>query len=1234
MSNPSNLYAEKVFAEHPLALWALDDQSDYISLLPESSRDYSSWTISGGTVSEETNPVDAPFSSSYVAEALGDVVSATTYGQIVLTSPDIVNIDELNDVYDTFAIGAYFYSENAFISSLQVGYQYYDSSLGQYVLIEDTPENKAAGITPTMKASNVSAANAWIFVSDTFSAPISSGNIQLVLKIDYLGGASTAEENKFYINGASFGQWAEEFSATSLGQEAIDLPSDIALPASKVMRAEAYGLQENPGYYFVNDNFLMSRNAGIPLVYGASNVTTVFDNGELPSLIIPGMGFMNEVGRFKESTFEMWLRINPETTDYRRIFGPIASTDGLYTNGPFLTLKIGNNTASHYVGEWFRPMLVHIEIIRDSASLLINGEQVFSMDIDTATVELPSEFNSENKSQDWLGFYGYSDVYPIDIEAVAVYSYQVPEIVAKRRWVFGQGVEFPENINASYSGTSVLMDYPFANYANNYNYPDIGNWGQGVAENLNVSPSRISSPEYQLPEIIFNNKTSDDWFNSIESAQDEDKLFINLFPDNSFKALPTLEDPQVTGGHLFFDTFNFLINGTRAFYATFKEANLSAEIQEWQDNEDEIYPEEEYPYNIQTLIYIQDRSTTNYFEAVLNIPNNTIDYIVSYGDQTETIYSTPRNPAGEDFVAGLEMRKASDFFGGKLAAFFGKTSSLSMYVGGRPDFTQTFRGNIYNVGLATNKNIQAILPNFEVSGIPLEYDDVFDLFLDDTTIEYDGGDSYFGSSSSFFDEVIDGGDPPTLLPSIPTTKIPDHAASYLFVPSENFGNFMFDVQTQSSWEDYVPMSYFSKFVTDEEGESFYDVDFVQFNVDYPFFEIVDGQFYDTSGNNVKAYISFQYLATGANAAQGFFTSTYRATANNTIRPGSDWVTSKYEVVDGSIVYLPKGVDFRDIAIVVYIDINTKSIINSPVSIRSLKMSSQALSPSSPTEIGSRFGVPLYPFKKSGIYFNYKTENPFTIYKGSTPYLYLTRNSGIQLQGDFDENISRGLSIPINQGLSSDYKVIASQLAMRYEKDQFPAKQTELFEIQSNNKYVKFYLEPIGSTRKRAKIVAFNALTNALETGISFYLNGNLVRNPVITAKEWAMIGIGFANTLNFDNFAGAIRLTGPVVFNNISHYQSTNLQQVQNVTTRPWLRVRFLGISELDWAFWESAYTWEDVLIIASTSYYGVDPQDIYKTYTGTNKFIVDDSREFRLSDYEYTYRNNVIAQTQTIKPV
>lgn len=39
MSISSNLYAEKVFGEQPIALWSLDDKADYISLITEGQRD-------------------------------------------------------------------------------------------------------------------------------------------------------------------------------------------------------------------------------------------------------------------------------------------------------------------------------------------------------------------------------------------------------------------------------------------------------------------------------------------------------------------------------------------------------------------------------------------------------------------------------------------------------------------------------------------------------------------------------------------------------------------------------------------------------------------------------------------------------------------------------------------------------------------------------------------------------------------------------------------------------------------------------------------------------------------------------------------------------------------------------------------------------------------------------------------------------------------------------------------
>ena len=66
MSTPSNLYAEKVFAEHPTGLWALDDKADYISLISEAQRvlsDTTKWDIVDG-ISITVVPRDVEANSS------------------------------------------------------------------------------------------------------------------------------------------------------------------------------------------------------------------------------------------------------------------------------------------------------------------------------------------------------------------------------------------------------------------------------------------------------------------------------------------------------------------------------------------------------------------------------------------------------------------------------------------------------------------------------------------------------------------------------------------------------------------------------------------------------------------------------------------------------------------------------------------------------------------------------------------------------------------------------------------------------------------------------------------------------------------------------------------------------------------------------------------------------------------------------------------------------------------
>ena len=171
---------------------------------------------------------------------------------------------------------------------------------------------------------------------------------------------------------------------------------------------------------------------------------------------------------------------------------------------------------------------------------------------------------------------------------------------------------------------------------------------------------------------------------------------------------------------------------------------------------------------------------------------------------------------------------------------------------------------------------------------------------------------------------------------------------------------------------------------------------------------------------------------------------------------------------------------------------------------------------------------MFPYKKSGIYFDYKSKNPFSIYKGSTPYLYMNRTSGIQVRGDYDPLVSRGIAVPINPNTADNYRVSAIQMWMRYDERQFPATPVELFEVKYRSDTIKFYFVADSETGDRARIYAKSVETGEDFSGISYYWNGKLVREPVATRNQWGVLGIGFSTALNFDLFLGGINLNGPL----------------------------------------------------------------------------------------------------------
>jgi hypothetical protein len=1227
MSNPSNLYAEKVFAEHPTGLWALDDKADYISLISEDQRDLSNnlkWTVTGGTVSTYLQSVDEPFPNSYVHKITATPTSSEL-SSIVAVSNEILDLKDLNEYLKTFSVGGYFYSESAYVSGFEIGYQYTDTTSGEEVIHLKNYD--------TVINSN------WIFISETFDTPPDDEKLRIVFKINFVGGSEI--EDVFLVNGISLGQWSEEFASTSLGANIIDISDkNIAVTTQNAVIAKCYGLQELDGYYLVSESMLKAKNSGIPMVYGTSGLTTLYPNGSDPSLLVPGVGILNESGKFKQYTLETWIRINSYSNDRKRIIGPISSDNGIYVEGPFIGLKIGNEYKNYYVGEWTRPMLVHMRVGKDTASLLINGQEVISLNYLTESLSLPSMLNESEKDQDWIGFYAHEDIYPIEVDCVGIYPYVVATAVAKRRFVFGQGVDIPENINTSYSGTSIFIDYSFADYSSNYSYPKIGSWNQGFSDNVSVSNRALSVLSQPLPEIVLSSKTEEELFLDCKAVQPTDtRDFFSFRPNPSWDSV---------SGHMFFKNFDLINTPVSTFYGCFRLPQASE--------------------SVQTLFKIEKENTGSYF--LIQLLNNQISYIINYNGTSETIYSPIVGEPGELIDVGLNIERFVLKFGNLASDFFGSLSDLRMYIGGDKDGLSTFTGKIYSVGMCTDYNFQKISTLFNEIGVPVWNEDLFSVYQNNQLINIDAGiDTTSLSPSGGLTDTSPGAISGGGVAILGEDYLVDHIASYTILPDTIFDTYTLSVSASAYWEDQLPLTYFAESVLDKRGDQYFDLDFIQFNIDYPIpsktveietdpepwtyaelsneygipvqrtYESLDNYLftgyndyedlknkiskdyrYNTDGAIVKTYITFQYTELGANQTYHYFTKTERPSRNGVLIPGSDWMTTRYEVVDNMIIYPPTGVDFNDLSIVTHIEINVKDSQTSNVSIKKLSYASQALNESDASPIGTRFGTSIYPYTKTGIYYDFKRNNPFTIYTGSSPYLYLTKNSGIQLKGKYDPLVNRGLMIPVNESRAEGFKVIAMQMAVRFDGDYFPYAPTQIFEIESKNAHIKFYMVANDPSGRRAKIYAIDAKTGIIQDGIGFYWNGNIVKEPVITLQEWGFLGINFSSSLNFSFFEGAVRLTGPLLFNSISYYQATNLQEVQNIAERPWLRVKVLDSYALDWEFWDTgSFNWNKVLVLSETSYYGVNPSDVYRSYTGTNKIIIDDDRPVSFGEYSYT---------------
>jgi hypothetical protein len=1208
-STLSNLYVEKASSEHPIAMWMLNEQVDYISHIDEENRPielFRNWDIfNGEAISQSSSETRAPFVNSSTSKILGnipenlnpfqeDVSNITLVGKFNFANnftPDLFN----------FGIGLYVYLETSLANTFSIGYRY--TLNGEVVEVLSTKNVTSRYV------------NNWIFASDTFDLPPAGAtNIRLLIRLNVSEGGNDGDYD-FLINGLSVGQWSEDYNKTSLGINTNPIPVTVALPSDlRSLPAFPYGASGDNAYYLSTDNLLSAKNFGIPLVFGSNNITQITKNVKnsinYPSLIFPGYGFLNERGKYSPYTIEMWVRINSESSQSRRIFGPIASADGLYVDGAFLTLKIGKSVGAHFVGNWFRPMLIHIRVIDGSAVLILNGEEVINLNINQETTTFPDEFNLNGQSQDWLGFYAYEDVEPIDVDTFSIYSYSMPTVLTKRRWVWGQAVTAPEQTNSPLNAITAFNDYAFSNYTSNYNYPDFANWKQAYFSNVNAESKAITLPQYSLPTFRLGNRTSEELFEDIQTISP-----VSLDMDDlSGRTYITLS-PNVTWNsetdHIYISNFGILNEQAQTVYGVFKTSGGEQD---------------------KTLIKIVNKNNGNTIRISIN--NSVVTYQVISGGTSQTIKAITIN-LNEKFSVGLNINKLFQSQNLNISRFFTDQSSLEMYIAG--DGVSKFTGRIYKIGFDAPYNSRKTLWMYDDDGIMIPHvkynitgstsADQKITFTTSTNHNYLIGDKVnIQATNSAFNlseqEVVSLTDNTFTIVSSSTntygsgTVVTDsanilhkHTANYTLTAIRKYGLFFPDIAVAGYWEDYMPLSYFSKLVTNYDLSSNYELDMIQYNQDFPeppttsttvetsqwsyedlrieysqpvlltyedlnndFYtgwanynemseNYVRTNFYETKDVNLRSYVSFQKVKDGANRSLADFSSFAKPLTSGIIDPSEfslDWQETAFETTTGTIIYPPrttylnnKPVDFKDYAIVYHLDFKSEGIIHQPIRFRELQLASQVYESTDFTPVGSRFGIPVYYYSKSGFYFDLKAKNPVSTYKKSTPYLYLDRHSGWKIKGDFDVNVDRGIAIPVNLSAARDIEVSSIQLWVRFAEEEFPEEGVMIFSIDHNDGVYDFFLQSDGST-KRGFIFAVDRATSEVIETIEYYVNGESVNRPYIGQKEWSMIGLQFGELLDFSQRTGLINLNGPLTYNNISYNLATNIEKNLTREFRTW----------------------------------------------------------------------------------
>jgi hypothetical protein len=312
----------------------------------------------------------------------------------------------------------------------------------------------------------------------------------------------------------------------------------------------------------------------------------------------------------------------------------------------------------------------------------------------------------------------------------------------------------------------------------------------------------------------------------------------------------------------------------------------------------------------------------------------------------------------------------------------------------------------------------------------------------------------------------------------------------------------------------------------------------------------------------------------------------------------------------------------------------------------MSLSSLAVDDGSFYYIGTKSGNKISPTSRYNNTYSLKDKNPFTTYVNSTPYLYLTGDSGISLL-PYESSGDRAFSVPINSNKKEEYYLGGVQFWGMYNKDEVILGTQKIGRLITTDKTYDFYIQGIDNG-KRGIIKAYDAETgyvsnivNLENENISYYQDGVKIKNPIVQPLLWTSIIITFGETIPLNSVSGQMEFYEGFLYNNISVYQKSSSVLGSVTGSRNWLETKTSQVItesesidiENQWEDW-LPLEWFDVYSPVEINTYTIDGESILGSYVGTTGAISDDISSLMINSEGVDVISDVTWNTTIAKPV